>query len=453
MKTQLLIVSGAVLGMAVGFVAGRIGSEDGPVARGKTSPRPPSRAAAGGPRVDAFGESAMAALLKGRSVNGISAEEAYKLIAPYLSNGFPTDPLGRARVEYQYQLLAERLPPAVLQEMLVMGLEKGVPLQRLSPLFGAYAERDWDRAMAWAEKQPDAAKWRIGAVQRLSMIDPDRANGLYQEELLNGLGQGASMDIRNNLAAAHLKQGPEAFFRFLDSLPSNSALGLTSVMIRQLPPEELPAFIEEFKRREASVPMYDWEVNNLMMNIAAIRPELAREWLDTLGPEKERVDYEFNMAMSMGSSGKLAEMEELIRKAMAQSPGEEKTLVTNRLPNLFPSNPEMAVRLVAMLPDDQKLTREDARKAVGPAYHRPERLMDVVRLIGSPEEQSAYLAESFDTLADPRMATALGMAGRLNAKDLEIMEHRLESLGLEGVPGDRARAALEKTKASLLGNK
>lgn len=379
-------------------------------------------------------------------MNELTAAEAYQLIEPCLMTSQQTDPLERTRLDYQFQLLASKLPSAVIEEMLEMGRGGGVALQRLNPLFGAYAVRDWDRAMAWAETQTDSARLRAAGINSLAHVDPVRAGELYQKLLLDGQPWAVSMEIRNNLAAAHARLGPEAFFRFVDSMPSDRTLGLTGLAIRNVPPEEFPGFMEEVKRRVTAGNMNTWEIDNLVGSMASTRPDLARQWIEQMVPEDKRADYELNLAMNLSSSLKPEEAEELMRNAMARKPGEQKALVTNRLYNTFSSAPEMTAKLAAMLPEDQRLTREDVRTAMAGYYHRPEHVMDITKLIGSQEEQADYLVESFDMLGNPRFAPALGGRANPNAKDLEILEHRLEALGLTGEAGEKARAALERAR-------
>lgn len=455
MKTPLLPVATAVLGIAVGFIAGKGGGsggekvkEDGPLVRNGSGTRQGSTrgAGAGGQRADSSSEAVLSAFLKGKSPTELTAEEAFALLKPQMNMDWYSDPLEAARMNYQYQLLASKLPLAVMEDVLALAREGGVPPYRANQLFGAYAARDWEKAMAWAEKQPDAGTLRSVAISRLAQDDPARASELYQQELMTGASRMAGWEASYSLASSYARLGQAEFFKFLDGLPSGSASNLLSNGARNLPKEDVATFLAQVQKRAADGKMEGWAMNNLISNLAGTRGEEVRKWVETMEPGSKRAELEISLAGSLSRQGKPGEVDELLRSAMAGAAGKEKEFVKERGGNLIGQNPEVMEKLVNLLPEGQELTREDVKQWAGYGFGRTDTMLDLAKLIRSPEEQAAYLVESFNGMGGTNNGNR-----NLNAKDFEILSHRLQAMDLSAETATQAKTALESAREKVLG--
>lgn len=71
-------------------------------------------------------------------------------------------------------------------------------------------------------------------------------------------------------------------------------------------------------------------------------------------------------------------------------------------------------------------------------------MMNVARLLKSPDEQSAYLAQVFENMTGDS-------SRKMNAKDFQILAYQLKAMGLTGEPAAKAQAALDATAVKTLG--
>lgn len=447
MKPPLVLVSGVVLGIAIGVLvrpAGLTGGSAGAEAGGsaaegrRVSPR--TMAAAGGQRPDSGAEQMLSAMLKGRSVSELTTDEAYRIIEPLLATERYADPLEHAKAYYQIQLLTSRLPPKVLEELMEKGAVNGVSEIRLDQIFSSYARRDWEKALAWASAQPDADRLRSRAISLLADAEPERAAALYEKELLEGRGQTGSLEAAMNISASTAKQGPEAFFKFLGSVPSSAFFMMIHQGARNTPKDQVPAFIEQLNQRAEAGTLDKSLVAGVMGQIARKHPEEARKWLDTLEAGPKRSSQEFSLATNLARDGKQEEAEALMKSAMAGVPGKEKEFALQNLPALVQLSPQLAEKLLAQLPEGEKLTPADAAGWRVSTSSRPDRMVDVAKLFTTPDEQATYLVDSFK-----------GLQNDLNAQDLKIIAHRVESLGLTGEAAARVTEALEAQRVKVLG--
>lgn len=398
-------------------------------------------AAAGGQRPDSGADQVLAGLLKGRPVSEVTAEEAYHFIQPHLEMDHYADPLENSRMNYQFQLLMSRLPLATLEELMVRSREDGLTSFRMNQIFGSYALRDWDKAMAWAAGQKDADNLRAGAIARIAHVDPERAAGLLEQKLLEGGGQSGIWEASLSLSATVARQGPEAFFKFLDTMPSPVVTTMMNTGVRNMPKEHMAAFIAQLNQRVEAGTMDESRVTGVMNQIVSTHPGEVRAWLDKMAPGQERARGEFNLAASLTHEGKSAEAEAMITSAMASVAGEEREFARQRLPELVQRDPRLAEKLVALLPEGQKLKPADAVGWMSQFYSRPDCVVDVARLFPSQEDRVTVLVESFH--ANTR---------KLNENDFRILAHRVESLGLTGDAAARTREALEAARVKATGS-
>ncbi|RYD20968.1 MAG: hypothetical protein EOP88_13110 [Verrucomicrobiaceae bacterium] len=456
MKAPLLPIATAVLGIAVGFIGGKSGgaggagdtaSKDGQEQNESGKRQGSSRGAgSGGQRSDSSADAVLSNLLKGRAASEITAEEAYQLMLPQLNMDWNADPLQSARMNYQFQLLMSKLPLPVLEEVLVLSRDgKSVPPYRASMLFGAYATRNWEKAMAWAETQPDAPVLRSAALSRLATTDPARAAELYQKDLMSGESRSGMWDTSYTLGSAYAKQGQAEFFKFIDGLPSGSVSNLLSNAARNLPKEDIPAFLAEMQKRSAEGKVESWTMNNLMSNMATTHPEEARKWLDSLEPGTKRAEAELSLANSLARQGKSTEITALLKSAMEGAAGKEKEFVRERAANTLMQNPAVMAELVAMLPAGQELTKEDVKHWGNYGYGRTDAIVDVAGYIHSQDEKAAYLIESLNGMGENSRGNR-----KPNAKDFEILEHRLQKAGLTPEGMTQVRTALQGARDKIL---
>jgi hypothetical protein len=447
MKTPILPLGTAVLGAAIGFIIGNLPdrsvSPDQAREETREAPRRPGKAGrlTAGRKSESPTEAVLSAMLKGRAPGELSAEEAFNLMQPNLSMDFwGGDPLEMARRNYEFQLLLNKLPLPVLEQVMELSRESGTPGYRLQQVFGAYAIRDWEKAMAWAEKQPDATSWKNNAIAKMALTDPTRASELYQQGMLEGTSSMNTWEVGMSLGSAYAKQGKAAYLAFIDSLPSGSASNVLSNSIRNLPKEDLPAVMKEMEQRVADGKIEEWTLRNLISNLAATDPQAANAWIEGMEAGENRSKIEMSLAENLARQGKGSEALALMKNAMAGMPGKEKEFFQNHVGSLVQSNPALAQQLASNLPEGVEITREDL-KNIG-TYGRNDLMIDVAKLVKSPDEQALYLEESFRKISD---------RSKLNAKDFQILTHRLQTLGLTGDAATRARQALDEARDKVLG--
>lgn len=441
MKTPLVLVSGVVLGIAIGVVVGRtaFGGGKGLLPDGSTSAdgqRVSSRTMSGGQRPDSGADSVLSALLKGRSPSDLTADEAYHLIQPHLEVDEYKDPLEKARSSYQFQLLMSRLPLPVLEELMAKCGENGEKGVSIGRIFSNYSARDWDKAMAWASGQPNERYLQSTAIARLAHEDPARAAELFGKNLQDGADQSDSWDVMMNLSAATARQGPEMFLKLMDDMPTSTLNNMMSNGARNIPKEQIPAFIEQLSQRVEAGTMHKSTLSMVMSGISGTHPEEAQKWLATQEPGQERSQAELLLVRRFLYYGKTAEAEAAMTSAMAGMAGKEKEFVKQSVRDIVSSSPQLADKLLAFLPEDEKLTPADA-KGWGNYYSsRPDKMVDVARLFKTQEERADYLVESFTDFERT-----------MNANDFKILAHRVETLGLTDDAAAKTQDALETLKA------
>ncbi len=170
MKTLLVPAATLVVGIAIGMLVDGGGSGIGKTREKESvAPRSPRARQGSGTvqRPDSGGDAALGVLLEGRKPSQLSAAEAYDLFRPKDTTG--EDPVESARAAYLFALLAPRLSVAVLEEVIALRLKDGPRDYRTDQLFGTYATRDWDRAMAWVKDQPEHALLKEAGLASLGL--------------------------------------------------------------------------------------------------------------------------------------------------------------------------------------------------------------------------------------------------------------------------------------------
>ncbi len=448
MKNPVLIGIALLTGIAIGMLVNRRDDDygGGRMAAGNQLPRQPS--AREGPRASSGANELLTDYLKGRSPSELTAEEAFQVIETQLKSypmDWSSDPVERARLNYQFELLASKLPLHVLEEVMDLGRERRANPYMLTQWFGAYVSRDPDRAMEWADRQPDSKDWRGTAIHRLAASDPDLAIKLYKEEMVAGSNRSSLRGVPFQLVKEYGRRGSAALFGLVDSVPSEEKNNLIFGGWEALPEGERGAFLAEIRKRaDAGQAEYQYYMNSLTLARAETHPEELRAWMETMPPES-LADTALKLAARQIGRGKTEAAKEYLRTAMDAVPETRKEMVNNAASTLYFNNPDLFAMMVEMLPQDEKPTLEDAQKW-GAVHGRPLVALDLAVHISSQEDRAAYLANAFASMERRGFRTA-------NAADFEILSKRLEALGLTGEAGEKARAALEGARLKILEQK
>ncbi|RYD48306.1 MAG: hypothetical protein EOP85_03815, partial [Verrucomicrobiaceae bacterium] len=224
--------------------------------------------------------------MRGRPLSAIAAEEIHALLSQ-MDMDRPNDPVESARRVYLFELLLERVPLSVIEELMSLVGEEGGQLPGISRIFSVYAGRDWARAKVWVEGRHDAGAMRAKAIAHIMRHDENLGMALYEQEL-NGGDFLSGMDMASrSMAAGFAKQGKEAFFRFLDKSPSISAFTLCMDAPVHLPKEDIPGFVDEVRKRVESGSLPENVLATLVMQTAGAHTGMARKWLATLDKEEQ----------------------------------------------------------------------------------------------------------------------------------------------------------------------
>jgi hypothetical protein len=450
MKTPTLVAGTALIGIAIGFVAGnmaagskRPGPEEAEEILSRTKS---SRWTGGGAAGSATGKpnSVASGFGNGREYGKMSANDALAIVRANLDPRRYGDLLDAARNNYEFQLMLSKLPLSEMESLMTISNKAGVPNHRIRVIFNTYASRDLDKAMAWADAQPDAGSWKNVAISANAARDPARAMEMYQDALLAGnissFG-GDMMDGVYSLGSNAAKQGKVALLQFLDSVPSTGAGGYVGSLLRNLPKEDMPGFLEELDKRVKDGKMEQWTMTNLLQNLASDDPALARSLIDKMPSGPERASREISFAGNLAQQGKTAEALELVKSALARQPGKEKEVFLNEAGNMMYSSPNFIARMVEVLPPGVELTVADVTN-LGNRSGRSDPV-GLAKLLKSADDQSAYLEMAIRNFGSG--------STKPNETDFRVLEHRIQAFGLTGSNAEAVQTQLEDSRRKLLG--
>ena len=165
MRRNLASVGLTLVGISIGFVAGHLSAE-----RGAGLSSPPDRtvsvrrAAAEGYK-DFPTAGSHRNLAVDRDLSGLSATDAFALVVATGAINEDKEPLEKARRTYECEMMLEKLPLSVLEQLIILSQETGASQAAASHLFARYAIRDWQKAMAWLVGNPDASSLQFAAVR------------------------------------------------------------------------------------------------------------------------------------------------------------------------------------------------------------------------------------------------------------------------------------------------
>ena len=450
MKTPTLVAGTALIGIAIGFVVGNMAAGPGRQEKeemAENSSRTKSSRWTGGGAVGSAtnkADSVASGFGNGREYGRMSANDALEIVKANADLGWGGDPLDVARKNYEYQLMLSKLPLSEMEGLMAMSKEAGVPTYRVRMIFNAYASRNLDKAMAWADAQPDADSWKSVAISATAARDPGRAMEMFQDALLGGNAStfgGNMMEGAYSLAGNAARQGKAALLQFLDSVPSSGAGNYVSNALRSLPKEDVPGFLEELDKRVKDGKIEQWTMANVLQNLASTDPALARSLIDKMEPGPERAKREISFAGNLAQQGKTTEALELVKSALAQQPGKEKEVFLNEAGNMMYSSPNFITQMVEALPTGVELTVEDVKNLGGRSGRSDP--VGMAKLLKSADDQSAYLAEVISNLGS--------RSTKPNETDFRVLEHRIQALGLTGSNAEAVQKQMEDSRRKALG--
>lgn len=450
MKTPTLVAGTALIGIVIGFVVGKMaagpgGSGQEGVAENSVRKKS-SRWIGGGAATSAINkaDSVASGFGNGREYGTMSANDALPIVKANLDPRRYGDLLDAARNNYEFQLMLSKLPLSEMESLMALSKEAGVPPHRIRVIFNSYAGRDLDRAMAWADAQPNADVWKSVAISAAVARDPGRAMEMYRDALLEGRISsfgGDMMDGAYSLAGDAAKRGKAALLQFLDSEPSSSgAGGYVCSLLRNLPKEDIPGFLEELNQRVKDGKMEAWTMSSVLQNLASDDPALARSLIEKMPSGPERANREISFARDLTQQGKTAEALELVKNALARQPGQEKEVFLIEAGKMNGSQ-NFIVRMAEALPPGVELTVGDVTSLSNRSgWSDP---VGLAKLLKSPDDQTSYLETAIRNL---------GSRGtKPNETDFRVLEYRIQALGLTGSNEEAVQKQLADSRQKALG--
>ncbi|MES2922045.1 MAG: hypothetical protein V4819_10880 [Verrucomicrobiota bacterium] len=427
MKHPLIAVGLTLVGIAIGFVAGHLAAVRG-ADFSKQSP-PPERtvsarrvAAAGGK--DYWPAGSSRDLAGDRDLSGLSATNAFALVEATDAIDGDIEPLDKAKKTYECEVMLERLPLSVLEQLILLSQKSKLSKKVASHLFARYAVRDWQKAMAWVAENPDVSSLQFAAVRAVADSRPDLAQEVLQEALKNIQGNsewGASFQAQFALSAAFARQGKDPFFRFIDTLPSGIVANVISNALEKLPRDDIPGFLEEVGKRTKEGKVEDFAMRNIMHSLAVSDPALAIRWIDKMEPGYPRTSCETGFTSMLVRNGRKDEALAFVKNAMVGHAGEEMKYFQYYASEMAGDDIGFVRQVAGLLPPGMEVTEKDVDALEGSLGNKD--IVSFSTLINSPQGKAAYLEGAIARMAKDRGA---------NESDFRLLENRLESLGLEG---------------------
>lgn len=239
--------------------------------------------------------------------------------------------------------------------------------------------------------------------------------------------------------------------KFLDTLPSNQQSNILSNSLRELPEADLLAVVDELYERKGKGSIRDYSFTNAVGQLMRTNPEKAKEWMERIPEGEERAKMQLSMAGNLVNSGKPGESVEMLRSAMAQSPGKEKEYFKQMMNNVIYQNPELLPEMAKALPPGMELTADDfkdARQYFG--WGQSSALIEIAKAIPNREEQAKMLTQNFEEAAKNLSQQQGGGGNRYNEVDFKIFENRLEALNFTGEAAAQVNASLAKVRQAAL---
>ena len=452
MKSIGWMAAAGVAGLAAGLLIGRNTSPGDPASVSSAAEMrsggavAPQRNRPGRPASP--GDDLLSRFTDGRAVQTLTARDVGEIIRANINTDRNEDPVAAARRNYQLQLLLSKLPGKVLEEVAkdILADEKARSSEGWK-IFNVWAKRDWRAALEWADGEPKHSQWVGTALSSLSATDPDLAAQLMSERLLGGKLSDRYGAIYN-IGRAQARMGKEAFMRFVDTLPSNQQSNVLSGSLRELPEEDLLSVVDDLYQRKGKGAIRDYSFSNAVGQLMRTNPEKAKEWMERIPEGEERAKLQLSMVSTLLGSGKGTESVEMLKAAMAQSPGKEKEYVKQVINNAIHQNPELLPELVKALPTGMEMTAEDFKGRHFFGWGQSSSLVEIAKTIPDPGEQVKMLTQSFEEAAKNFSQQQGG--DRYNEVDFKILEGRLAALNFTGEAAEKVNASLAKVREAAL---
>lgn len=395
--------------------------------------------------------------LGGRHVESISAQDALDLVARLreLEMWTQASEMETERAKFKLQLLLEKLPLPVLEQLMEAAREYGPAAGRVDTMVGHFLARDREKALAWVSRQPNADYLKPVVIDQLARIDIAHAISLYQQGLL----ERERPTIKNlraleeadfSIAREHARKGVDEFFEYFDERPSRDVHGMLVRAPNYLPEKDIPAFVAKVHERASDGTYRRGTMEQMLSALASRYPVEAGKWFNKLDKEtsrraigmEARMMLEYEIIGNLCYRGKFAEAAEFLKEGMPAKPGQQKEFVTSRAELYLVKYPEVVGAMAAALSDEDQLEPVDLRHL--PAPERFHHLLDKAQLLRTPSAQAIHLVEELDRLPSDK-------PGELppDEADFATLSRRLSLSSIKGEELVNVQKALERLRGRV----
>jgi hypothetical protein len=132
-----------------------------------------------------------------------------------------------------------------------------------------------------------------------------------------------------------------------------------------------------------------------------------------------------------------------MKEALAASPGKEKEIIGDTIRNSFYNSPEAIPFFARLLPEGEGFTAADLEShTINSLYSGTDGLTAFANAIRDPHEKALLIANTLKKFGE----SSYRHLDRFNANDLEILSHKVTSMGFTGENAELVNAALEAVR-------
>lgn len=446
MKT--LLTAACIFSIACGYIIGKSSSK---------SPEEPQNASSTQTRHDrsnsrdtrtrSSGDNALLdSILGGRSISEIPAADLAALITKLTKYDPDMDALSRAKQSYQLQLLLAKLSVSDLTNIATeLSLDpKTKNSEKITAVITALAGKDPTRALDWISTQEDNSKLYAVVLGAIAKNDPMTASTLLRNAMLDGTISGNQLwSATYSIAQSTAKLGADPFLAYLDSLPQQQQSNIVYNSISNVPENERIKLLDQLYQRDQDGRLKGVSMDHLFSKILSLDKAAATEWFTKLPDSEDKNSFRTKAATALFASGDKESASEWMKEALAASPGKEKGIIGDTISNSYYSSPEAIPFFAKLLPEGADFTAADLENHVKNSFYSgTDGLTAFVNAIRDPHEKALLIANTLK-----RSSTSSNHhLDRLNANDLEILSHKIASMGFTGENAVIVNAALEAAK-------
>lgn len=451
-RNHCLITGACVVSLALGYLVGgvRASSADSGKTAGQPGlgDRPASTSSRDRKGRENAADELLSNILKGRSTQDLTDGELVKIVLQ-LSKPDPTqDAVSRARQAYQLQLLLKKLSTTRLEQAAaaVAGDPDSKRNGSIGTILAALTSKDPQRALTWAKTQTNAPNLLASVIGIMAKNDPTRAAELYRNGLLDGtFSQHDGFQASYGIATTMARLGSKPLLDYVDSLPQQQQSNTLSNSYREIPENERAGMLDEIYQRSKDGRLQDWSFKSIFANSVMGDKARAEAWLDKIEPGKERATLELSAASYLSRGGDADAAREWMSRAISQSPGKEKELLSEAIDQMGYSSPRDLVTFVSLLPDSVEIRADDLKnQANNIAYRGFNGLAALAGAIRDPDEQTKFLTTTLDQYTASAQQGSHG--NKLNATDFEVITRQLQNLNLTGENATKVQQALDTAR-------